>query len=428
MMAKRAFFLLALALSGVAPAADVKGVRVWTGPDHTRAVFDISAEMDYQLFELDNPPRVVIDIKNARLKKSLKIDKNKDIKGLRYSLNPNQQLRIVLDLNEKLKPKSFLLKPTGDYGHRLVVDLNHQQQTVRRVVNDVQKKDRDVIIAVDAGHGGEDPGALGSNGAHEKNITLSIAQHLAREIDKQPCMKSLVIRSGDYCIPLRQRFKKARDNQADLFISIHADAFTDSRVHGASVYTLSQKGASSEAAAWLAQSENESDLIGGVKIEDKNDMLSQVIFDLSQNAAMEESHKAAKSVHGALKNVTKLHGTGLGKASFVVLKSPDVPSILIESGYISNPDDERKLQDAAFKSRLVSSIVEGIKEYFFQSPPPNTWIAANAKGLKHVVQKGETLSSIALKNNTSVNSIRAINNKQNNHIMVGEVLLIPTRS
>lgn len=416
----------ALMLATVASAqkADIESVRVWSGPDHTRAVFDISAQADYKLFELDNPPRVVIDVAAGRLKTNLNLPKNRDIKGIRYSEN-KERVRLVLDLEKDFKPKSFLLKPTGKYGHRLVVDLNHKQSQEQKTVDQVVPENRDVLVAIDAGHGGEDPGAIGASGTYEKEITLNIAKALAKKINAQEGMKAMIIRDGDYYIKLRDRFKKARDQRADLFVSIHADAFHSSSVNGASVYVLSQRGASSEAAKWLADSENQADSIGGVKIEDKRDMLSQVLYDLSQNAAMEESHKAGQAVYKALKNKVKLHGRGFGQAAFIVLKSPDVPSMLIETGYISNPDDEKNLKSPAHIDKLTTQITAGIQNYFYQSPPPRTWIAAQAKAKKHVVQSGDTLSAIASRNGTSIDTIKSINNKSSNSVMVGEVLFLP---
>jgi len=405
-------------------ATTIEGMRVWTGPDHTRAVFDLSGDADYKLFELNNPPRVVIDLAGAHLKSSLAIKDNKDIKKVRFSTEKDK-VRIVLDLQDQLKSKSFLLKPTGEYGHRLVVDLSGTTKAPIKTVEAVTHPNRDVIVAIDAGHGGEDPGAIGAAGTHEKDLTLNIANQLAKKIDAQKGMKALIIREGDYYIKHRKRFEKARQNNADLFVSIHADAFHSSKVNGASVYILSQRGASSEAAKWLAASENKSDQIGGVVIEDKQDMLSKVLYDLSQNSALEESHKAAQSVHASMKKVVKLHGQGFGQANFLVLKSPDVPSMLVETGYISNPSDEKKLKDAKHVSTLTHQIAEGIRNYFYQSPPPNTWIAAQSKSKKHVVQSGDTLSDIANRHGTSLDAIRSVNNKSGNQLMVGEVIYLP---
>ncbi len=409
-----------------AHATKIEGMRVWTGPDHTRAVFDLSDAADYQLFELQNPPRVVIDLDDSKLVSSLMVKDNQDIKKVRFS-SKNNKVRIVLDLHDELKTKSFLLKPTGEYGHRLVVDLNRDIKPQIKTIAEVTKPNRDVIVAIDAGHGGEDPGAIGATGTHEKVITLNIAKALAKKIDAQQGMQALIIRTGDYYIKHRERFEKAREQGADLFVSIHADAFHSRDVNGASVYILSQRGASSEAAKWLAKSENKSDQIGGVVIEDKQDMLSKVLYDLSQNAALEESHKAAKAVQGSLKQVVKLHGNGFGQANFLVLKSPDVPSMLIETGYISNPGDEKKLKDPSHVDKLTLQITEGIRNYFYQSPPPNTWIAAQAKSkkIKHVVQSGDTLSDIASRNGISMAAIKSINNKSSNNLMVGEVLYLP---
>ncbi len=425
-MKKLNFSILLLMFVLTVEAATVEGMRVWTGPEHTRAVFDLSGSAEYKLFELDNPPRVVIDLENAQLTSSLAIKNNKDIKKVRFS-NKKKDVRIVLDLHDKLKSKSFLLKPAGEYGHRLVVDLSHESKPQVKTVEQVTQANRDVVVAIDAGHGGEDPGAIGPSGTYEKDVVLSIAKELAKKINAQKGMKALIIRTGDYYLKHRKRFEKARQQGADLFVSIHADAFHSPKVNGASVYILSQRGASSEAAKWLAASENKSDQIGGVVIEDKQDVLSKVLYDLSQNAALEESHKAAKSVHSAMRSVVKLHGQGFGQANFLVLKSPDVPSMLIETGYISNPGDEKKLKDPKHISKLTQQITDGIRNYFFQSPPPNTWIAAQAKAKKHVVQSGDTLSGIASKHGVSLSDIKSINNKASNQLLVGEVLYLPNQ-
>lgn len=425
-MKKRVLTILIMLLSTQLNATDIKGMRVWSGPEHTRAVFDLSDEADYKLFELANPPRVVIDLDDSKLTSSLAIKNNKDIKKVRFSTDKSR-VRIVLDLHDDLKSKSFLLKPTGEYGHRLVVDLRGEQKPQVKTLAEVTKPNRDVIVAIDAGHGGEDPGAIGPSGIYEKNIVLNISKELAKKINAEKGMKALVIRTGDYYLKHRKRFEKAREKGADLFVSIHADAFHSPKVNGASVYILNQRGASSEAAKWLAAKENESDQIGGVVIEDKKDVLSQVLYDLSQNAALEESHKAAKSVQSSLKQVVKLHGRGFGQANFLVLKSPDVPSMLVETGYISNPGDEKKLQDPKHIDKLTRQITQGIRNYFYQSPPPNTWIAAQAKSkkIKHVVQSGDTLSDIASRNGITMAELKSINNKSSNRLLVGEVLYLP---
>ena len=239
-------------------------------------------------------------------------------------------------------------------------------------------------------------------------------------------MKAVLIREGDYYVALRKRFKKAREKRADLFVSIHADAFRDPKVHGMSVYILSKKGATSEAAKWLAQSENNSDLVGGVVLEDKDNVLAKVLLDLSQNASMEASFKAAKKVLTALKLIEKPHKKNVERASFVVLKSPDVPSMLIETAYISNPKEEKRLKTKKFQMKLANAIKDGIKQYFYQSPPPNTWIANHIKTEKHTVAKGETLGGIAQAYKVSMHELKRLNNKSSNTIRVGEVLVLPS--
>lgn len=404
---------------------EVKGLRIWSGPDDTKAVLDLSDQVDYKLFQLDNPPRVVVDIEQTSLKNSLSVTSNPVIKNIRNGKKGKNTLRLVFDLNEKQKAKSFLLKPAQQYGHRLVIKLENEQvqkKTVQQVLN---KKDRDIIVAIDAGHGGEDPGATGASGTYEKVLTLQIANKLAEIINKEKGMKAVMIRDGDYYVALRKRFIKAREAQADLFVSIHADAFTDPKVRGMSVYILSKNGATSEAAQWLAQSENKSDLVGGVVLEDKDNVLAKVLLDLSQNAAMDSSLKAASEVLKSLKKIESPHKKYVERASFVVLKSPDVPSMLIETAYISNPDEEKRLKTSDFQNKLVDKIKDGIKAYFYQSPPPNTWIANHVTAKKHIVASGDTLSGIAQSYNVTMTDLKKANNKNSNTILVGEVLVLP---
>ena len=244
-------------------------------------------------------------------------------------------------------------------------------------------------------------------------------------IDKEPGMKAVLIRTGDYYLALQKRYKKAREKQADLFVSIHADAFTDPKVHGMSVYILSKRGATSEAAKWLAQSENNSDLVGGVVLEDKDNVLAKVLLDLSQNASMEASLNSAKKVLESLKKIEKPHKKYVERANFVVLRSPDVPSMLIETAYISNPKEEKRLKTKEFQQKLASAIKDGIKAYFYQSPPPNTWIANHVKSTKHTVASGDTLGAIAQAYKVSMQDLKKINNKKSNNILIGEVLILP---
>lgn len=425
-MKLKSFLLIILLTSfNVEAITQVEGLRVWTSPEDTKAVIDLSGQVNYKLFQLDNPPRVVIDIENTKVTKKFKLKTNSVIRKIRHGKKGKTTLRLVFDLKSQQKAKSFLLKPAKQYGHRLVVQLTKPKIKKKVITQMHNNKDRDVIIAVDAGHGGEDPGASGASGIREKTITLQIAKRLAAAINKEKGMKAVLIREGDYYVALRKRFKKAREKSADLFVSIHADAFRDPKVHGMSVYILSKKGATSEAAEWLAQSENNSDLVGGVVLEDKDNVLARVLLDLSQNASMEASFKAAQKVLTALKLIEKPHKKKVERASFVVLKSPDVPSMLIETAYISNPKEEKRLKTKKFQQKLAGSIKDGIKQYFYNSPPPNTWIANHITTAKHTVKSGETLGQIAQSYKVSMMELKRLNNKISNNIRIGEVLILP---
>ncbi len=429
----RILIVLLLTTSLQAMAAEVSNLRVWTDPDKTRAVLDLSEPAEYKLFTLKNPNRVVIDLKSVRLNNSFQTDTIKSgvIASVRHGKPGDDVLRIVLDLNEQVQMKSFILAPTGQYGHRLVVDLfgssGKQSGSIKRV-SDIQKNNRNVIVAIDAGHGGEDPGASGPKRTREKNVVLAIARELKKQIDAEPGMQGLLIRDGDYYMAHRSRYEKARKARADLFVSIHADAFKDSRVHGSSVFVLSRRGASSEFARLLADSENRSDLIGGVKLDPKDDMLASVLLDLSQSATMGASNQVADSILGSLKHVGKTHKNHVGRANFLVLKSPDVPSVLVETAFISNPAEEKKLGQKEFQQRMGRSIAQGIRDYFYRSPPPGTWIAANRSADRHVVARGDTLGGIATRYRVSLNSLRNANNIRGSGdtIFVGKELVIPS--
>ncbi len=432
MALRRPIIVILLLCSFQAMAADVNGLRVWTDPDKTRAVLDLSEKAEYQLFTLQNPHRVVVDLSGAGAGKPL--DFNPKYAGVIQDVrqgNPDPgTLRIVLDLQESVKLKSFMLEPTGDYGHRLVVDLYGagQQTTKVKKVSDVQKANRDVVIAIDAGHGGEDPGALGPERVREKTVVLQIARELKKIIDAEPGMRGELTREGDYYIAHRDRYERARKMRADLFVSIHADAFRDPRVSGSSVFVLSRRGASSEYARLLADSENSADLVGGVKLNEKDDMLASVLLDLSQSATMGASNEIAESILGALKKNGKTHKNQVGRANFMVLKSPDVPSVLVETAFISNPKEEKRLTQKEFQQNMSGAIAQGIRNYFHASPPPGTWIAANRAADRHIVARGDTLGGIASRYRVSLNSLRRANNIRGNgdKILVGRELVIPT--
>ena len=293
-------------------------------------------------------------------------------------------------------------------------------------ITDINKPNRDVVIAIDAGHGGEDPGAIGKKKTREKDVVLRIARELKEAIDAQPGMQAVLTRDGDYYIALRGRYEKARKARADLFVSIHADAFTKSSVQGSSVFVLSARGASSEFARLLADSENASDLVGGVTLSDKDDMLASVLLDLSQSATREASNKVANDILGALKQTGKTHKNYVGHANFMVLKSPDVPSVLVETAFISNPSEEKRLTEKEFQQNMASAISRGVRNYFYSSPPPGTWIAANRDSSKHIVSRGDTLGEIANRYSVSVSKLRSANNINGDVIHVGRELIIPT--
>ena len=422
------FLFLAPALlpQAVAAPVQINGLRTWQAPDHTRLVFDLSAPVDYTLFSLDKPSRLVVDIKNTDLRQDLPPPDADDayLKGIRSAVQDNKDLRVVLDLQGKSSFKSFLLKPYKQYGDRLVIDLYHAEGSKQKVVKKVAPTHtglRDLVIAIDPGHGGEDPGAMGSHGTNEKDVVLAIGRQLARAIDKERGMRAVLIRDGDYYLSLRQRTVLARQNKADLFISIHADAFEDRHVHGASVYILSRNGASDEAARWLAEKENSADLIGGVSLDDKDNMLASVLLDLSQNATIESSYHLAEQVIKALKPLGKLHKHSVQQAGFVVLKAPDIPSLLIESAFISNPKEERKLRSASHQRAMSEAVLNGIRAYFIKYAPPGTLYAAR----RHIIARGDTLSEIARHYRVSVASLRDFNQLHGDTVHVGQVLRIP---
>ncbi len=409
----------------------VDNLRIWAAPDHTRLVFDTSQPVNHKLFTLKQPDRLVIDISDARLTGTMPaVHDNALIKRLRSAQRKDGTLRVVLDLNTQTHPKSFVLRPNSQYGHRLVVDLFGEAEpiagkTAHKPVKQVETTGvRDVVVAIDAGHGGEDPGAKGRRGTYEKDVVLSIARKLAALIEQERGMKAVLIRDGDYYLGLRKRMDLARSHRADLFVSIHADSFRDARARGSSVYTLSKRGASSEAARWLAESENSADLIGGVKLEDKDDVLASVLLDLSQTGTSQASHEVAGKVLGQLKRVGRTHKGSVQQAGFAVLKSPDVPSILVETAFISNPEEERKLLDPRHQQKVAGAIMSGLRSYFRNSPPPGT-LMAQLKSRQHTISRGDTLGAIADRYNISLASLKSANGISDDMIRIGQVLVIP---
>jgi len=424
--------ILFLFASWQAFAAEVSGFRVWADPVKTRAVLDLDHKTAYKLFTLRNPHRVVVDLQGTSIEIPLELDAEHAgvITGVRYGQPDKNTLRVVFDLDEGVGLKSFLLDPTGQYSHRLVIDLfrksSKQASSMVKYVTDVTQPNRAVVVAIDAGHGGEDPGAIGKRRTREKDVVLRIARELKKTIDSEPGMRAVLTRDGDYYVPLRRRYEKARKARADLFISIHADAFRKRSVRGSSVFVLSARGASSEFARLLADSENASDLVGGVTLNDKDDMLASVLLDLSQSATREASNKVAGNILGALKRTGKTHKNTIGRANFVVLKSPDVPSVLVETAFISNPGEEKHLTERGFQRRMARAITRGVRDYFYTNPPPGTWIAGNRDHARYIVARGDTLGGIANRYSVSLRSLRSANKIRGDRISIGRELIIPT--
>lgn len=429
----RLFGLLFLFFCMGSQAADVEKVRMWLAPDHARLVFDLSGPSGHKVFTLSNPNRIVLDVDNAKLSADLTklgLDKS-PVQRIRSGKN-GKTLRLVLDLKRAVRPKSFELKPNQKYGNRLVLDL-YEKESLAKATKTAKPKavaGRDIIVAIDAGHGGDDPGAIGSGRVREKDVVLAIAKELKRRLDQTPGYKGKLTRTGDYYISLRGRTKAARKHNADLFVSIHADAFKDPRARGASVWVLSPRGASSEMGRWLARKENSADLIGGVgsvSLDDKDNVLASVLLDMSMTASREDSRSIAKGIHGNIKRFARMHKSHVEQAGFVVLKSPDIPSILVETGFISNPGEAAKLKTRNYQKQMANAVFKGITQHFERKPPALTYVAQRkAKDNRsYKVIRGDTLSVIASKNGVSLASLRKVNSLKGDQIKVGQVLRIP---
>jgi N-acetylmuramoyl-L-alanine amidase len=427
----RNFVLIALAfalLIGGAAAADrISAVRVWPAQEYTRVTIEADKPIRHELLLVKNPERLVLDLEDADLASVQReiagkvMPDDPYIGQIRAGRFKPGVVRLVLDLKSEVTPQIFLVKPVGEYGYRLVLDVYPlvpvdplmallQKPEVRGepegrgtepaagATQDEAKpaaqaepaprpeaspKDRPVVarlvtVVVDAGHGGEDPGARGRRGSSEKNVTLTIARKLKSIIDAEPNMRAVLTRDGDYFIPLHVRVQKARRVRADLFVSVHADAFIKPHARGSSVFALSERGATSTAAKWLAKRENEADLIGGVNLDLKDRFLAMTLADLSLTAQINDSLKLGKAVLSELGGINALHKHDVEQAGFAVLKAPDVPSILVETAFISNPDEERRLNDAAYQEKMAQAIFKGIKRYFAKNPPlAKSKLAAN---------------------------------------------------
>ena len=462
-------FAALLGTAGSAEAARLEGIQLLEGGGGTRAVIDLSDTAEYKVFTLANPDRLVLDLAGTRLDTGYRAPApNGVVASVRTGTPTEGDLRVVLDLSRAVKPRTRIEGAGGE--RRLVVELLGDAAAVataspvpaptsarlpaapaatampspgvpaaatvapapaaaRTIADVIGTGERELIVAIDAGHGGKDPGAIGPSGKHEKNITLAMARELAAQIDADPGMKAVLVRDRDVFIPLGQRYMIAREAQADLFISIHADAAHNRSATGASVYVLSLRGASSEAARWLADQENAADLVGGIELDARDRNLAAVLLDLSQNATMRVSDDVASEVLAALKGVGKAHKPQIERANFVVLRSPDVPSMLVETGFISNPGEEAKLNDPAYRTRMAAAIVSGVRNYFSLQAPPGTWYAARQGTIgghrRHVVASGDTLNVIATRYGVTAAAIRGANRLPGDVVKLGQTLTIP---
>ena len=413
-------------------AVDVHDVRLWRAPDHTRIVFDLTGPVEHSLFVLSNPRRIVVDIQDTNLSTDLSDLQlsNTPISFVRSGVRDGDDLRVVMEVSAQLDPRTFVLQANEQAGHRLVVDLydNQTQQSAPAVKKSVQESSkRDVVIAIDAGHGGEDPGATGPNRLREKDVVLAIAKQLNALFKADAGFQPIMVRSGDYYVSLKGRRDLARKHQADLFVSIHADAFKRKQAHGASVYALSNGGATSTQALYLAQRENAADLVGGVSLSDKDDVLAGVLADLSMTSTLDTSLKLGNQVLRNVDDVADLHKNQVEQAGFAVLKSPDVPSILVETGFISNPKEAGLLATSRYKKKMASAIHRGIKGWFFTHPPSGTLLAWQKQqgSQQYIIARGDTLSDIADRFSVSLADLKSYNGIASSKILVGQKLNIP---
>jgi N-acetylmuramoyl-L-alanine amidase len=392
----RIFLILTLSLaSAAASAAEIRAVRMSTADDTTRVVLDLSAPVAHKVFLLENPQRIVLDVQKSSLRSQVALpEAGGAVSAVRSGKLPKGGVRLVFELSAPVRFSTQNLAPAGDAGPRLILDLKGPESAVRTVAapppppaepvairpaHAPSESGRDIVIAIDAGHGGVDPGASGRRGTREKDVVLAIAKQLAARINAEPGMKAVLTRDSDYFISLRERNLRARRAKADLFVSIHADAIANPDVSGSSVYVLSDRGASSEAARWLAERENAADLKGGIKLDDKDAALANVLLDLSQTASIAASMIAAENVLKALDRTGEVRKPRVQQAGFVVLKSPDIPSMLVETAFISNREDERKLTTPAHRAKLADAIFRGIVEYFDGNAPDGTRLAADRR-------------------------------------------------
>lgn len=385
--------------------------------------FSTRQQPHFHYFLLDNPRRLVVDFDNTQLNMNLKkmaLDQT-PFNKVRSGHPKPHVLRLVFDLRESVSIQSYQKK-----NHDMVLKLKTAKHPVAKVKLPVETL-RDIVVLIDPGHGGKDPGATGPHGTKEKDVVLGISKQLYHLLEHEQGMKPAMTRNADYYVTLRERLKKAHSNKSDVFVAIHADAFKHAHAVGASVYALSLKGASSEAARWLAEKENYSEL-GGVNLDGKNDLLRSVLIDLSQTATISSSLSLGDEVLHQIGRMGKLHHQGVEQAPFMVLKSPDIPSVLVETGFLSNPQEEKKLNDPIYQRRIAEAILQGLRDYFYQKPVSGTWLASHVKALgEYKVARGDSLSSIAHYHHISTSVLKKENHLRNNSIRIGQVLKIPKK-
>jgi N-acetylmuramoyl-L-alanine amidase len=429
------WLLLSLISTPAAATSVIDSVRLHRAPDHTRIVFDLPAPVEHKLDKLTGPDRIVVDLEQAKLDFDINQLEYGDspISNIRVGRHENGRTRVVFDLDEAVRPRTNVLKPVDPHGWRLVVDLfDTDPQPVKTMQETTAETGhRPMVVAIDAGHGGEDPGALGPSGTLEKNVVLQIAKRVYTLMKEEPGIKPVLIRDGDYYVPLAQRRAIAQQrHNADVFISIHADAFTDPRAHGASVFALSHSGATSARAKYLARMANESDKVAGVYEEERdNSGLLSVLADMTMSGSMAHSLYLGKQILLEMDGVTKLHGNRkrVEQAGFAVLKEPSMVSVLVETGFISNRQEERNLTNANHQYKLARAILNGTKSYFQRHPAPGSLFAAQREGGdgEYKIQPGDTLSTIARQYSVSEQALRAANDIDGDLIRVGQVIRIP---
>jgi N-acetylmuramoyl-L-alanine amidase len=430
--------LIVLAMPVQLMAGQVDGLRLQNLPDKTRLVLDVSEPLGYRLFSLENPPRVVIDVPQASLAGSVSLAvQGGAVRRARSGSRPGGTLRLVLDLAAMpATVEHFTMEPGGGRGDRIVVDLlsGVAPASASDAPRSVQSQEpppmpepspapvpAEIVVVIDAGHGGKDPGAIGRRRTREKDVTLAVARHLAERVNAEPGMRAVLTRRSDVYLQLRDRVRVARRHNASLFVSLHADSFKDRRASGSSVYALSNRGASSEAARWLAQQENAADLVGGVSLESLDREVAEVVLDMSQDYTIEASMELGTHVLRHLGSVGRVHKPRVERAGFAVLKAPDIPSVLVELAFLSNPSEELKLRSVSHQKRLAGAVFQGVRDYFGERPPqPRSPLPR-----LHVVQAGETLGGIARRYSVTLDALRNLNGIPGEHLVAGSRLKIP---